>query len=246
VTETKFGQEHRLSEDEKKIERAMVIFAHPDDGEFGSAGTTALWAQQGVEVTYVVATDGSKGSSDPEMTPEHLSEIRYTEQREAARILSVKHVEFLGFEDGVLEPTIELRKAATAAIRRFQPDVCIIQNPNRSFQMSAFAQHPDHLACAEASMAAIYPCARDRMTFPELLKEGLDPHAVSEVWVVGTLEADHFVDISSTIDLKVQALKAHGSQVGGRPVEEFVPERARSIGEEHGMKYAEAFKRLTI
>lgn len=232
--------------EEQKIERAMVIFAHPDDGEFGSAGTVAKWTSEGVEVTYVVATDGSKGSSDPEMTPDRLSELRYAEQREAARVLGVSHVEFLGFEDGVLEPTIELRRAITAAIRRYKPDVIIVQNPVRSFDLNAFAQHPDHLACGEAALAAIYPCARDRLTFPELIKEGLDPHAVGEVFVVGTAGADHWVDITATIDKKVAALKAHHSQVGQRPVEEFVPDRAKSVAEGHDMDYAEGFRRLTI
>jgi len=232
--------------EEKKIERAMVIFAHPDDAEFGSAGTVAKWASEGVEVTYVVATDGSKGSTDPEMSPDRLSDLRYAEQREAARILGVCHVEFLGFEDGVLEPTIELRRAITAAIRRYRPDVVITPNPVRSFDLHAFAQHPDHLACGEAALAAIYPCARDRLTFPELIKEGLDPHAVTEVLIVGTGNVDHWIDIGSTIDKKIEALRAHDSQVGGRPVEEFVPDRAKSVAEGHDMAYAEAFKRLTI
>lgn len=233
-------------EDEKSIERAMVIFAHPDDAEFGSAGTIAKWAAEGVEVTYVVATDGSKGSSDPDMTSAHLSEMRYTEQREAARILGVAHVEFLGFEDGVLQPTIELRRAITAAIRRYRPDVIITQNPVRSFDLNAFAQHPDHLACAEAALAAIYPCARDRLTFPELIKEGLEPHAVGEVLIVGTTSPDHWIDITTTIDKKVEALKAHLSQVGDRPVEEFVPNRAKTVADGQEMEFAEAFKRLTI
>jgi len=232
--------------EEKKIERAMVIFAHPDDGEFGSAGTVAKWASDGVEVTYVVATDGSKGSSDPDMSPARLSELRYAEQRRAAEILGVSHVEFLGFEDGVLQETIELRKAITAAIRRYRPDVCIVQNPIRSFELSTFVQHPDHLACGGAALAALYPCARDRLTFPELLREGLEPHAVGEVLVVGTGEPDHYVDISSTIEIKVRALKAHDSQVGQRPVEEFVPERAKRVAEGQNMEYAEAFRRLTI
>ncbi len=230
----------------KPIERAMVIFAHPDDAEFGSAGSVAKWTAEGVEVTYVVATDGSKGSNDPEMTGERLSEMRYTEQREAARILGVKHVEFLGFEDSVLEPTIELRKAITGAIRRYKPDICIVQSPVRSLDVSAFIQHPDHVACANAALAAIYPCARDRLTFPELMREGLEPHTVTEVWVVGTGGADHWVDISSTIEAKVAALKAHHSQVGNRPVEEFVPDRARSVAEGRDMEYAEAFRRITL
>ena len=234
------------NEPEKKRERAMVVFAHPDDAEFGSAGTVAKWASEGVEVTYVVATDGSKGSSDPDVTPDHLSELRYGEQRDAARILGVAHVEFLGFEDGLLLPSIELRKAITAAIRRYRPDTVIVPNPVRSFELNAFAQHPDHLACGEAALAAIYPCARDRLTFPELLREGLEPHAVTEVLVVGTNAPDFWVDVTETIETKVRALKAHDSQVGGRPVEDFVPERAKRVAEGHDMEYAEAFKRLTI
>jgi LmbE family N-acetylglucosaminyl deacetylase len=224
----------------------MVVFAHPDDAEFGSAGTVAKWAAEGVEVTYVVATDGSKGSSDPEMTPANLSELRYGEQRDAARILGVKQVEFLGFEDGILEPSIDLRKSITAAIRRYRPDTIIVPNPVRSFDLNAFAQHPDHLACGEAALAAIYPCARDRLTFPELIKEGLDPHEVNEVLVVGTGNPDFWVDITTTVETKVRALKAHHSQVGDRPVHEFVPQRARTVAEGRDMEYAEAFKRLTI
>lgn len=233
-------------EPEKKIERAMVIFAHPDDAEFGSAGTVAKWASEEIEVTYVVCTDGSKGSNDPEMTPARLSEIRYNEQRDAARVLGVTHVEFLGFEDGLLEPTIELRKAITAAIRRFRPDVCIVPNPIRSFELSTFVQHPDHVACGNAALASIYPCARDRLTFPELLKEGLEPHTVHEVLVVGTGNPDYWIDITTTIETKVKALKAHHSQVAERPVEEFVPERAKSVAEGHDMEYAEAFRRLEL
>lgn len=235
-----------MADTEKPRERAMVVFAHPDDAEFGSAGTVATWTKQDVEVTYVVATDGSKGSSDLDMTSQRLSALRYEEQREAARILGVKNVEFLGFEDGILTPSIDLRKAITAAIRRFKPDTVIVPNPVRSFELNAFAQHPDHLACGEAALAAIYPCARDRLTFPELLKEGLEPHAVNEVLVVGTGTPDFWVDITDSIETKVQALKAHHSQVGDRPVEQFVPERAKHVGEEQGMEYAEGFKRLTI
>jgi LmbE family N-acetylglucosaminyl deacetylase len=112
--------------------------------------------------------------------------------------------------------------------------------------MNVFVQHPDHLAVGEAALAAIYPCARDRMTFPELLTEGLEPHTVREVWVVGTGEPDYFVDISETIDTKLRALKAHVSQVGHREVEEFVPQRARQLGEPQGLEYAEGFRRIKI
>lgn len=230
----------------EEIERVMVVFAHPDDAEFGSAGTCARLARDGKDVVYVVTTDGSKGSSDPDTSAEHLIATRKDEQRTAARVVGVKDVCFLDFPDGMLEPSIALRRAISAEIRRHKPDVVICPAPSRDLSTMVFAQHPDHLATGEATLAAVYPCARDRMTFPELLSEGLEPHAVKEVWVTGTPAPDHFVDISETIDTKVQALRAHASQVGHRDVGEFVPERAKQLGESQGMGYAEAFKRLRM
>lgn len=229
-----------------EIKRVLVVFAHPDDAEFGSAGTTAKMSAQGKEVFYAVATDGSKGSSDPEMSTERLIEIRQKEQRDAAAIIDVKDVEFLNFEDGLLEPSMELRKAITASIRRYKPDVVIAPSPERNLATGVFVQHPDHLATGEAAIAAVYPCARDRMTFPDLLARGLEPHVVRELWVVGTGAPDFFVDIKDTIDTKVRALQAHASQVDGRQVNEFVPQRARQLGEEHDMEYAEGFRRIQI
>lgn len=229
-----------------EIQRAMVVFAHPDDAEFGSAGTVAKLTKAGKKVFYVVVTDGSKGSSDPEMTPEKLVALRQEEQCEAAHVLDVTHVEFLGFEDGMLAPTLELRRAIVAAIRRYKPDVVICPSPDRNFTMNVFIQHPDHLAVGEAALAAIYPCARDRMTFPELLEEGLEPHAVREVWITASGASNYFVDIADTLDLKIQALRAHASQVSNRDLEEFVPDRARQMGEQGGIEYAEGFRRIQI
>lgn len=230
-----------------EIQRILVVFAHPDDAEFGTAGTAARASREGKEVFYAVVTDGSKGSGDPEMTPQRLIATRKQEQCDAAEIVGVRDVSFLGFPDGMLEPTIELRRAITASIRQCKPDVVIAQNASRDFAMSPFVQHPDHLATGEATLAAIYPCARDRMTFPELLAEGLEPHAVKETWVVGTGAPDHFIDISSTLDIKIKALRAHVSQVGERfDVEKFVPERAHKLGEDQGMEYAEGFKRIQL
>lgn len=228
------------------IGSAMVIVAHPDDAEFGSAGTAAKLARDGKDVYYVIVTDGSKGSSDPAMTPERLKQIRTEEQCEAARIVGVKDVAFLGFPDGMLEPTLTLRRAITASIRQYKPDVIICQNPNRELPASIFAQHPDHLAAGEATLAAIYPSARDRMTFPELLEEGLEPHAANEVWVSGTPHADFAVDISTTINVKIAALKAHVSQVDPERIATTIPERAQQVGEPFGYKYAETFRRLLM
>lgn len=229
-----------------EIERVMVVFAHPDDAEFGSAGTSAKLAKDGKEVVYVVTTDGSKGSSDPDMTPQRLIGTRKEEQRNAAKVVGVKDVCFLDFPDGMLEPSLDLRRAIAAEIRRHKPDVVICPVPTRDLSSMVFAQHPDHLATGEATLAAVYPCARDRMTFPELLSEGLEPHAVKEVWITGTPAPDFFVDISETIETKITALRAHESQVGHRDVGEFVPERARQLGEQQDMGYAEAFRRLRM
>ncbi len=229
-----------------EIKRMLVVFAHPDDAEFGSAGTSAKAAEAGKDVFYAVVTDGSKGSSDPAMTRETLIALRQKEQCDAAEIVGVKDVSFLGFEDGMLEPTLAVRKAITAAIRKYKPDVVITPPPERNTSANVFVQHPDHLAAGEAALAAVYPCARDRMTFPDLAAAGLDPHVVREVWITGTGTPDHFIDITTTIDTKVRALQAHASQVGHREVSEFVPARSKQVGEAQGMGHAEAFKRIII
>jgi LmbE family N-acetylglucosaminyl deacetylase len=230
----------------EEIQRVLTVVAHPDDAEFGSAGTAARLAQDGKQVFYVIVTDGSKGSSDLEMTPERLSALRRQEQCEAARRTGVADVAFLDFPDGMLEPTLELRKAIAGTIRRFKPDVVICQYPNRDFTLNAFAQHPDHLACGEATLAAVYPSARDHLTFPELLHQGLEPHAVSEVWVSGAPEPNYFVDITETVDTKIHALGAHASQVNIDQIGTRVKERAKAVGSEGGYDYAEAFRRLRM
>lgn len=229
-----------------EIQRVAVIFAHPDDAEFGSAGTSAKLVADGKEVYYVVVTDGSKGSSDPDIRPHELVATRQREQCDAAQIIGVSDVAFLGFEDGMLEPSIPVKRAIVAAIRRFKPDVVICPSPERNLELNVRVQHPDHLAVGEAALAAVYPLARDRLSFPELLQEGLEPHPVAEAWVTGTTTPDFFVDISNHLDTKIRALKAHVSQVGTREVETWMPDRARQVGAGHDMEYAEAFKRIQI
>jgi LmbE family N-acetylglucosaminyl deacetylase len=228
-----------------EIKRGLVVFAHPDDAEYGCSGTVGKLCRDGKDMVYVVVTDGSKGSADPDMTPQRLISTRQEEQRAAAEVLGVKAVEFLNFPDGMLEPTLSLRKAITAAIRRHKPDLVIAQSPIRDLSLGLSVQHPDHLAAGEATFAAIYPCARDRMTFPELLAEGLEPHKVAELWVSGTTSADYFVDITDTLELKLDALLAHKSQVSER-VREFVPDRAKKVGEAAGVGYAEGFRRIVL
>ncbi len=230
----------------EEIRSAMVIVAHPDDAEFGSAGTAAKLVRDGKRVDYVVCTDGSKGSSDPEMTPARLTSIRKAEQREAARVTGVSEVCFLDFPDSLLEPSIDLRRAIVASMRQLKPDIVICQNPNRDLGAHMFAAHPDHLAAGEATLAAVYPAARDRMTFPELLEQGLEPHSVKEVWIVGTPAPDFTVDISSTMETKIEALQAHTSQINPEEIGKFIAERAHALGEPAGFEYAEVFKRLQI
>jgi LmbE family N-acetylglucosaminyl deacetylase len=232
--------------EQPEVKRGMVVVAHPDDAEFGTAGTVAKWVAEGVEMTYVLCTDGSKGSSDPAMTPEELVRIRRQEQLAAAAVLGVAHVEFLDYPDGYLQHTLELRRDIARMIRKHRPDRIISMSPYRSFQINAYINHPDHLATGDATLAAIYPTARDRMTFPELLAEGLEPHAVREVYVVGTESPDCWIDISDTIETKLAALFEHKSQVQDPEVEKWMRERALEVGKDHGMRYAEAYKMFQL
>jgi len=202
------------SETRQAPQRVLVVMAHPDDPDFICAGTIARWAAEGSEIIYVLGTSGDKGSDDPEMTPERLVQIREQEQRDAARALGVKEVEFLGFRDAELLPDLNLRRAITRMIRKYRPDAVICQDPSARWQGQWYIQHPDHIAMGEATLAAVYPAARDRLTFAELLEEGLEPHKVREVYLAGAAEPDFWVDITDWFDAKVAALSAHKSQMG--------------------------------
>jgi len=227
--------------------RALVVVAHPDDAEFSVAGTVALWARQGTDVFYVICTDGSRGSSDPNITPQQLAQIRVQEQLEAASVLGVKDVVFLGYTDGLLEPTIALRRDITRMIRKYRPDALFCQDPTQRWHGREYINHPDHLAAGEAALAAVYPAARDRLAFPELLVEGLEPHKVPEVYLMGTEQPDRWIDISPTIDLKIRALLKHRSQVNPESLERRIRDWGRRAAEnQDGMEYAEAFKYFQI
>jgi LmbE family N-acetylglucosaminyl deacetylase len=237
-------------DDRLDLERVMVIYAHPDDAEFGSSGTISKWAREGVEITYVMVTNGASGSSDPEMTRERLAKIRAQEQRNAAEILGVKEVMFLGFEDGYLYPDLEVRKAVARAIRKGRPDAIISQDPTQRWWQPAYINHPDHIAVGEVVMRSINPDASTRLMFPELwLEEKLEPHKPKALFLVTFSDPDVFVDITDTIDLKIKALEAHVSQVGDWPVGEFIRERNKQVaalskerGVEGSMEYAEGYK----
>ena len=235
-----------MVQEEQPCRKGMVVFAHADDAEWGCSGTIAKWCAEGWEVVYVVCTDGSKGSADPEMTRQSLTKIREQEQRKAANVLGLKDVVFLGYEDSMLEPSLELRRDITRQIRRYKPDVVICETPMRRLSNNGYVGHPDHMAAGEAALSAVFPSARDRLTFPELLDEGLEPHNVREVWVMDHHEPDNFVDVTSYIDIAIKALKQHETQVNSEDVGTHMKQWRGRTGEKVGFQYAEAFKRFQL
>jgi LmbE family N-acetylglucosaminyl deacetylase len=229
------------------LERALVVISHPDDGEFGAAATIAQLTAAGVRVDYVVTTDGSKGTEDPEVRPEDLAAIRAAEQRAAADILGVREIVHLGYPDGYLEPTLELRRDITRQIRRFRPDLVITQNPQRRLDHNPFIGHPDHLATGEATLASVYPAARDHLNFPELWRdEHLEPWKVRQVLLTGVEEPNLWLDIGDTFEVGLVAILAHASQVTRDEVEDRMRERARLVGEPQGIGMAQAFLSIIL
>ena len=198
--------------DNQEIERVLVVNAHPDDSDFGASGTIAQWVKQGIEVSYVLCTNGDQGGEASGHSKEDMPTIRQREQREAGKVIGVTDITFLNYVDGHLEPTIALRKDLVRQIRRVKPDRIVCQSPERNWERIG-ASHPDHLAAGEATIQAVYPDARNPFAFTDLLeKEGLEPWRVREVWMMGFSEPDHFVDITDTFDLKIAAIRAHQSQ----------------------------------
>jgi LmbE family N-acetylglucosaminyl deacetylase len=193
--------------------RILVVTAHPDDVDFGAAGSVAVWTEGGVDVAYCIVTDGDAGGSDLTMPRDEMAKIRREEQLAAAGEVGVTDVTFLGFPDGRLVSDLELRKAITAVIRRFRPDRVVAQSPERNWGR-IYASHPDHLAAGEAAVCAVYPDARNPFAFPELLAEGLEPHVVPEMWIMATERADRVVDATGAYPRKLAALRSHRSQVG--------------------------------
>jgi LmbE family N-acetylglucosaminyl deacetylase len=194
-------------------QRVLVITAHPDDVDFGSAGTIATWTDAGLEVSYCIVTDGDAGGFDPKVPRSAIAGIRQDEQRKAAAVLGVTDVEFLGYPDGQLVVSYELRRDITRVIRRTRPDRVVVHSPQRDLR-SVYSSHPDHLAAGEAALCAVYPDARNPFAHRDLLEqEGLDAHTVREVWVVSPHDkADRYIDITDSFDRKIAALRAHTSQ----------------------------------
>lgn len=235
----------QLKLEERTPERVLVIVAHPDDIEFGVAGSVAKWTAAGAEVTYLIVTDGSAGSNDPGVDPDELAARRRAEQQAAAEVLGVKDVRFLGFRDGTLEPTLEVRKAITRVIREMRPDRVVTQDPTTIFVEGIYVNHPDHRAAGEATVYATFPSAGTRPIFPELLDDGYEPHSVKELYLMLTLEPTHAVDITGVMDRKLEALFKHESQLGP-DIEEWVREMSREMGNLAGCEYAEVYRVITL
>jgi LmbE family N-acetylglucosaminyl deacetylase len=224
---------------------AMSIHAHPDDQEFTVAGTLAKWARAGCKITSVIITSGDAGSNDPSRGEEYkpeLAKLREKEQRAANKTLGVTDTIFLGYPDGELEPTLALRKELTRLIRQVKPEAVVIGDPQGVFYGNGYINHPDHRAAAQAGLYAVFPSSETRLIFTDLLRAGYEPHKVRRVYIHGTEKPDTWVDISSTISVKIRALRKHKSQLGDWDPTKMIKEWAAEEGKEQGLKFAEAFK----
>jgi len=227
-----------------ELKKALVVVAHPDDIDFGCAGTVATLTAHGVEVVYCLVTSGDAGGDASTHTKEERAAIRESEQTNAARVVGVQTLEFLHYADGTVEPTLQLRKDISRVIRKHQPDLVITQSPERNWER-IYGSHPDHMAAGEATVRAVYPDARNPHAFPELLQEGFQPHTVPELWITG-LNPTMAVDITEQFDKKIEALRQHESQVGHREdlralIKDWAKRTSKSFGLPKGT-LVEAFK----
>ncbi len=197
--------------DDAEVARILVITAHPDDVDFGMAGTVATWTDAGIEVIYCIVTNGDAGGSDPSVSRADMAILRQAEQIAAAKCVGVSDVRFLGYPDGRLEASLDLRRDLARVIRQVRPDRVACPSPERNYARMP-ASHPDHRAAGSAALDAVYPDARNPFAFPELADEGLEPWIVREVWISGSPQLTHYVDVTDTFDRKIAALRAHESQ----------------------------------
>jgi LmbE family N-acetylglucosaminyl deacetylase len=229
--------------------RVMSIHAHPDDQEFTVGGTLAKWARAGSTVVSVCITSGGAGSNQHtplSMTREALVPIREAEQRSACRVLGVTDVIFLGYEDGLLEPSLALRRDLTRLIRRYRPDAVVCGDPTMRYYGSMYLNHPDHRVAADVALDAVFPSAETRLIFPELLDEGLEPHHVGQVFIHGASHPDTFVDIAKVLDVKLAALREHKSQMGTWDPTDMITAWAREQGRRRRLAAAEAYRLMVL
>ena len=224
--------------------QVMVVTPHPDDAEFGVAGTVARWTREGKSVVYVVCTSGEKGSSDANVKPEHLAKIREQEQLAAAQLLGVREVIFLRYPDQALEDTPEFRKEIVRQIRKYRPETVVTVDPYRRY-----IWHRDHRIAGQVTIDAVFPYARDPLAYPDLLEEGLHPHKVREMLFWASEEPNYRSNITDTFDIKLAALRCHKSQVGHDLIpdlEQRLRQRAEKMAEGEGYELAEAFHQAEI
>lgn len=222
----------------------LVITAHPDDAEFGAAGTVARWTRDGKKAAYVVCTNGDKGTSDRRLTPAELVKIRQREQRAACHVLGVDKVVFLGYGDQTLEDTADFRKDLVEQIRIFKPHTVITLDPYRRYLW-----HRDHRIVGQVVMDAVFPFARDHMAYPDLLEKGLEPHKVAQILFFGAEDINYYSDILSTFDQKLEALTCHESQIrelGNGDLRTWLQNRCRLLAKDSEYELAEAFHRVEL
>ncbi len=238
-----------MSEKEFFPIRAMSIQAHPDDQEFTVAGMLARWVQAGCEVVSVIVTSGDAGSNEPSRDADYkpeLARLREAEQSAANHELGIHETVFLRYPDGELEPTLDLRRDLTRLIRRYKPEAVVTGDPQGVFYGNGYINHPDHRAAAQSALYAVFPSSETRLIFTDLLAEGYEPHKVKRLYVHGSEKSDTWVDIASTIGIKISALKKHVSQLGDWDPEKMMREWAAEEGKEHGLIYAEAYKVMIL
>ena len=225
---------------------ALGVAAHPDDLDFGASGTFAKWAKEGAECYYLICTNGCKGSDDPKMTEKKLIKIRREEQIRAGKVIGLKGVFFLDHNDTELVADLKLKKEIVRHIRRLKPDVVVTLDPTMVYsKIRGYVNHTDHRAAGQAAMDAVFPLARDRLTFKELEKEGLKPHKVKSLYLINFDDHNEVVDITGTINQKIRALECHASQISKESLG-WVRKRSQLAAKGKRYKYAEAFVRLNM
>jgi LmbE family N-acetylglucosaminyl deacetylase len=232
---------------ELKPKIVLGVVAHPDDLDVGAGGTIARFAKDGAEIHYLILTDGSKGSDDPAMSSAQLIEIRHAEQEAALKVLGGTSVSFLDHSDGELEMTMDLKKEIVKAIRTVRPDVVITLDPTMVYSAkNGIINHPDHRAAGQATLDAVFPLARDRLTFPDLHATGFEPHKTPTVLLINFDGGNYTVDITDTFDTKLAAMKAHTSQFGDLEGATWIHDFAKAQGEPAGHAAGETFVRIDI
>lgn len=228
-------------------ESAMAIYAHPDDIEFACAGSMARWAIAGARISYIIITNGDVGIADPDISKEEVVRIRQEESRAAANIAGATEVVFMGEHDGMLQPTMDLRKRLVREIRRFKPEVIITGDPTAVFVSDSYINHPDHRAAATVAIDAIFPAAGQPNLFEEIEhEEGFSAFKPRHLYVSTWDEVTHYVNIEDTINTKVKALQAHVSQMQDWDPETHIKDWAADRANGKEMKYAEAFRVITL